>query len=84
MIFLPPLTAIYALILSIYTWVTRQGGVTIGFLANSILGIFICIVLSLVIKMKNKKLKLLLVSTSFILLLNLCLAWIGLFGFQNP
>jgi Ca2+/Na+ antiporter len=84
MIFLPLLTAIYSLILSIYTWSSRPDGVTIGFLANSILVIFICIVLSLVIKMKNKKLKLVLVSVSFILLLVLCLQWVALFGFQNP
>lgn len=84
MIFLPLLTAIYSLILAIYVWITRPNGVTIGFLANSILVIFICIVLSLMIKMKNKKIKFSLVLASFILLLILCLEWIALFSFQNP
>lgn len=84
MIFLPLLTVIYSLILAIYVWINRPDGVTIGFLANSILVIFICIVLSLMIKMKNKKLKLSLVLANFFLLLILCLEWIAAFGFQNP
>lgn len=84
MIFLPLLTTVYSFILAIYVWVTRPDGVTQGFLANSILGIFICIILSLFIKMQNRKLRFLLISTSFILLVILTLQWIGLFGFQNP
>ncbi|OMP66948.1 hypothetical protein BTO28_09430 [Domibacillus epiphyticus] len=84
MIFIPLLMTIYSFILAIYVWVIRPDGVTIGFLANSILGIFICIILSLFIKVQNKKLKLLLVSANFILMLILVLQWVALFGFQNP
>ncbi|OAH59856.1 hypothetical protein AWH49_18200 [Domibacillus aminovorans] len=84
MIFLPLLIAAYSLILAIYVWTTRPDGVSIAFLSNSILITLIGVFLPIFIKKGDPRLRWGLLIINFLLLLFLCLSWIGLFGFQEP